>query len=97
MKLEVTRLTEAQQCEIIAKFSKPNVPSKQAMFDDTNNEEYCVVMLEDADEVLETMRIEEEPAIDDEIEHAEKFVESLSVAVFKGFKALHNIVLDIDD
>jgi hypothetical protein len=28
MKLEATRLTEAQRCEIIAKLSKPNAPSK---------------------------------------------------------------------
>ena len=35
--------------------------------DDANNEEYYVVMLEEVDEVLETMRIEEEPPIDDEI------------------------------
>ena len=31
MKLEATRLTVAQQCEIIAKLSKPNAPSKQAL------------------------------------------------------------------
>jgi hypothetical protein len=30
MKLEATCLTEAQQCEIIAKLSKPNAPSKHA-------------------------------------------------------------------
>jgi hypothetical protein len=30
MKLEAARLTEAQQCEIIAKLSKPNEPSKHA-------------------------------------------------------------------
>ena len=36
--------------------------------DDANNEEYCVVMLENVDEVLETMKIEEEPPIDDEIQ-----------------------------
>ena len=47
---------------------------KQAgTFDDTNNEEYCDVMLEDVDEVMKTMRIEEEPLVDDEIQHAEKF------------------------
>ena len=35
--------------------------------DDANNDEYYVVMLEDVDEVLETMWIEEKPPIDDEI------------------------------
>ncbi len=72
-------------------------PSKRATFDDTNNEEYCVVMLEDVDEVLETMQIEEESPIDDEIQPIETFVESESATDFKGFEALHNIVLDIDD
>ena len=31
MKLEATHLTEAQRCEIIAKLSQPNVPSKRAL------------------------------------------------------------------
>ena len=31
MNPEATRLIEAQQCGIIAKLSKPNVPSKQAL------------------------------------------------------------------
>ena len=31
MKLEATRLTEAQWCEIIAKLSKPNMLSKHAL------------------------------------------------------------------
>ena len=31
MKLEVTRLTKIQRCEIIAKLSKPNPPSKQML------------------------------------------------------------------
>ena len=57
----------AHRCEIIAKLSKPNAMSKQTSFVDGNNEEYGVVMLEDVDELLEMMRIEEEPPIDDEI------------------------------
>ena len=74
MKPEATRLTEAQRCGINAKLSKPNVlsksntKSKRAVFDDANNKEYCVVMLEDIDEVLEMMRIEEEPPLHDEIQ-----------------------------
>ena len=64
---------------------------------DENNEERCVVMLEDIDEVMETMRIEEEPPIDDDIQPIETFVEYGIVIDFKGFEALHKIVLDIDD
>ena len=45
MKLEITRSIKAQQCEIIAKLSKLNVPSKRAVFDDANNEEYFVGMM----------------------------------------------------
>ena len=43
------------------------------------------------------MRIEEEPLIDDKIQPIETFVEFESAIDFKGFEALHNIVLDIDD
>ncbi len=62
-----THLSRAHRCEIIAKLSKPNALSKWTSFDDANNEEYCVVVLEDVDELLEIMPIEEEPPIDDEI------------------------------
>ena len=54
-------------------------------------------MLENVDDVMETMWIEEEPSIDDEIEPIETFVDFESGIGFKGFEALHNIVLDIDD
>ena len=54
-------------------------------------------MLEDFDEVLETMLIEEEPPINDEIQLIETFIEFESATDFKGFETLHNIVLDIDD
>ena len=64
--------------------------------DATNNEEYCVVMLEDV-EVMKTIGIEEEPPIKDEFQLIETFVVSESAANFKGFEALHNIVLDIDN
>ena len=47
-------------------------------------------MLEDVDEVMKTMRIEEERPI-------ETFVEYENAIGFKGFEALHNIVLDVDD
>ena len=64
---------------------------------DTNNKEYCVVILEDVDEVMETMWIEEEPPIDDKIQPIETFVEFESATDFKGFEVLHNTVLDIDN
>ena len=54
-------------------------------------------MLEDVGEVLETMRIEEEPPIGDEIQPTETLVESKSATHFKNFEALHNIILDIND
>lgn len=38
--------------------------------------ETCVVVLEDVDEVLETMRITKEPPIDDKIQPIEAFVDS---------------------
>ena len=57
----------------------------------------CDVVVEDVDEVLETMRSEEEPPIDDGIQPIERFVEFKSATDFKGFGALHNIVLDINN
>ena len=54
-------------------------------------------MLEDIDEALETMQIEEPPPIDDEIQPIETLAKSESATDSKGFEALHNIVLDIDD
>ena len=65
--------------------------------DDTNNIEYYVVMLEDIDENLETMRIEEEPPIDDEIQSIKTFAESKSATNFVGFETVHNTILDILD
>ena len=62
---------------------------------DINNKEYCVVVLEGVDEVLETVRIEEEKPIDDEIQPIKTFFEFESATDFKGFEALHNIVLNI--
>lgn len=47
--------------------------------------------------ILETMRIEEEPPIDVEIHPIETFVESESAIDLKGFEAIHNTVLNMDD
>ena len=62
MKLEATCLTEAQRYEIIAKMSKPNVPSKRALTRECEVSEGAIW------KVMETMRIEEEPPIDDKIQ-----------------------------
>ena len=48
-------------------FIEPKEMSSFKIINDANNEEYCVVKLEDVDEVLEMMQIEEEPPTDDEI------------------------------
>ena len=42
------------------------------------------------------MWIEEEPPINDKIQPIKTIIESGSATGFKGFEALHNIVLDID-
>ena len=91
MKPEATRLTEAHRCKIIAKLSKLNAPNKWALGREYGVSEGAIR------KVLETMRIEKGPPIDDEIYPIETFVETESVADLKSFEALHNIVLDIDD
>ncbi len=91
MKHEANHLTNAHWCEIIAKLSKPNAPSKRVLERKYEVGEGAI------QKVVETMRIEEEPPIDDEIQPIETFVESKSAADFKGFETLHNIVLNIDD
>ena len=60
-------------------------------------EKNWVVMLEDVDEVMETMQIEEEPPIGDEIQPIETFVECESITDFKKFEALHNTILNINN
>ena len=82
MKLEANRLTKTQRCEIIAKLSKLNAPSKQVLGREYEVTEGAIR------KVMETTRIEEEPPIDDEIQPIKAFVESESATGFKGFKAL---------
>ena len=91
MKHEATPLTEAHWCKIIAKLSKLNVPSKCALGREYEVSEGAIR------KVLETMQIEEEPPINDEIQPSETFVESESATDFKGFEALHSGVIDIDN
>ena len=50
-------------------------------------------MLEDVDEVLETVQIEEEPPIDDEIQPIETFVESKSATDFTALKLYTTLTL----
>ena len=54
-------------------------------------------MLENGDEVMETMWVEEIPPIDDVIRLIETFVEYESATNFKSFEALHNIALNINN
>jgi hypothetical protein len=82
MKLEATRLTEAQRCEIIVKLSKLNAVSKRAL---GREYEVCEGVIR---KVIKTMRVEEEPPIDDKIQPIETFVECESDTDFKGFEAL---------
>ena len=49
-------------------------------------------MLEDVDELLETMRIVEESPNDDEIQPIETFVETESATNSKGFETLYNTI-----
>ena len=77
--------------KIIAKLSKPNAPTKWALGREYEVSEGAIR------KVMETMQIEEEPPINDEIQPIETFAELKSVADFKGFEALRNIVLDVDD
>ena len=85
MKLEATRLTEAQRCEIVAKLSKPNAPSKRVPRREYKVSEGVIR------KVMETVRIEEEPPIDDEILPIETFAEFESATAFKGFEALPSL------
>ena len=82
MKLEVTCLTAAQRCEIIAKLSKPNAPSKWVLGREYEVSEGAIW------KVMEPVQIEEEPPIDDKIQLVKTFVESKSTTNFKGFEAL---------
>ena len=83
MKLEATRLTEAQRCEIIVKLSKLNAVSKRAL---GREYEVCEGVIR---KVIKTMRVEEEPPIDDKIQPIKTLGESESATNFKGFNVLN--------
>ena len=54
--------------------------------DDANNEEYCVAILEDVDEVLRMMQIKEEPLINDEIQPIKTFMNLKVLLTSKALK-----------
>ena len=91
MKHEANRLTNTHWCEIIAKLSKPNAPSKRVLERKYEVSEGAI------QKGMETMRIDEEPPINDEIQPFKTFAECRSATDLKDLKALHKIVFDVDD
>jgi hypothetical protein len=69
--------------------------------DDENSEEFAVVVLEDVEELLETMKITEENLDDDNDDDILTFQASNSglgnTVVLKGFESLYKQVVDIED
>ena len=65
---------------------EPKEMSSFKNIDDANNEEFCVVTLEDIYEVLEMMQIEEEPPIDDEIQPIKTFMNLKVLPTLKALK-----------
>jgi hypothetical protein len=69
--------------------------------DDESSEKFAIVVLEDVEELLETMKIVEENLDDDNDDDMLTFQASSSglgnIAVFKGFKSLYKQVVDIKD
>ncbi len=68
---------------------------------DENNEEFTAAILEDVEELLETMKIVEENLDDDNDDDILTFQASNSglrnTVVFKGFESLYKQVVDIED
>ncbi len=68
---------------------------------DENNEEFAVVVLEDVEKLLETMKIAEENLDDDnddDILTSQMLDSGLgNTVVFKGFESLYKQVVDIED
>jgi hypothetical protein len=76
-------------------------PSKVEEFvhiDDEDNKEYAIVVLEDVEELLETMKIAEMAMDDDgDVNTQELNVASENRVIFHGFNSLYTQVLDIED
>ena len=86
MKYEATRLTKAQTIVVL----KISMTQHVVLL-------YCAIMFEDVEEIMEMVWIGKEPPIDDGIQPIQTFAEHESATDFKGFEALHNIVLDVDN
>jgi hypothetical protein len=70
-------------------------------FDDENSEKFVAVVLEDVEELLETMKIAEEN-LDDDNDDDILTSQALNLGlgntiVFKGFESLYKQVVDIED
>jgi division protein CdvB (Snf7/Vps24/ESCRT-III family) len=66
--------------------------------DDESNEEYAVAMLEDVEELLESMKINEAGLDEDsDVNQLEQIVESHDRVEFHGFESLYKQILDIED
>ncbi len=69
--------------------------------DNENNEKFAIAVLEDVEELLETMKIAEENLDDDNDDDILTFQASDSglgnTVIFKGFKSLYKQVVDIED
>ncbi len=66
--------------------------------DDESNEEYAAVVLEDVEELLESMKINEAGLDEDsDVNQLEQIVESQDRVEFHGFESLYKQILDIDN
>jgi len=65
---------------------------------DKSNEEYAAVMLEDVEELLESMKINEAGLDEDiDVNQPEQIVESQDRVESHGFESLYKQILDIED
>jgi hypothetical protein len=66
--------------------------------DDESNEEYATAMLEDIEELLESMKINEAGFDEDsDVNQPEQIVESHDRVKFHGFESFYKQILDIED
>ena len=81
MKLEATRLTKAQWCEIIAKLSKHAQGQEYEVSECANRKVW-----DNRENIRQRI-----------LTYVDTFIEFESATDFEGFEALHSIVLNIDD
>jgi len=66
--------------------------------DDESNEEYAVAVLENVEELLESMKINEAGLDEDsDVNQPKQIVESQDRVEFHGFESLHKQIIDIED